>query len=209
MRIPTRMMAVAGAAAVLVMAWSAPAEEAARLGRVVQLSGPVTILRAGDASSAAVGSAILTGDRVITGRRSRVRITLFDRTSLVLGADSDVEISTYLRAGAAEESGLMSLLRGILRLTGPAGGAERGTRVRTRAAIASVRSTDWIVEADFDTAAVLVVRGRVDVAAALGGGRITLRTGEGSDIRRGSAPGSPVPWGAARAEDALARTSLP
>ncbi len=209
MRIPARMMAAVAALAVLAMAWSALAEEAARLGRVVQLSGPVTILRSGEASSAAVGSAILTGDRLVTGRLSRVRIELLDRTSLVLGADSDVEISTYLRAGAAEESGLMSLLRGILRLTGAAGAAERGLRVRTRAAIASVRSTDWIVEADFDTAAVLVVRGRVDVVSALGGGRVTLRTGEGSEIVRGSAPGRPTPWGAARAEDALARTSLP
>jgi hypothetical protein len=84
-----------------------------------------------------------------------------------------------------------------------------GFEVRTRAAVASVRSTDWITEAGKDRSSVFVVSGKVSVTGVAGGARVILEPGQGTDIENGGAPSTPKKWGASRVEQVMARTRVP
>ncbi len=208
MRISVRASAICAGFSFLLLCVNpaVPAEEAPYLGRIVEQAGPVTILRSGRGFGASTNMEILLGDRVLTGPRSRVRIEFDDRTGLVIGPDTDVEISRYLAPGRGGSSRLLGLLRGILRLVGVPGVSGEGLRVRTRAAIASVRSTVWIVEATPEETAVLVLSGRVIVESSRGDGAVVVRSGEGTIVPLDAAPGRPTVWSEERAEEVLART---
>jgi len=81
--------------------------------------------------------------------------------------------------------------------------------VTTGTAIASVRSTDWVIEAKPDDTAVFVVDGRVQVVNRGQTGGVLLYPGFGTDVRPDSPPTTPKRWGQARVDSALARTRLP
>lgn len=84
--------------------------------------------------------------------------------------------------------------------------AGRQFRVLTPRAIASVRGTEWAVDAGRVTTAVFVVAGRVNVVARDGGGGAVLQAGEGVDVSGPTAaPLTVRRWGAARAAALLAR----
>ena len=69
--------------------------------------------------------------------------------------------------------------------------------------VASVRSTEWVVEATGAGTAVFSIEGPVAVLSPLGS--VTLATGDGTDVRLGAAPTQPVQWGQARVDRTLAR----
>ena len=73
--------------------------------------------------------------------------------------------------------------------------------------MASVRSTEWLVESTAKGTGVLSVAGEVTVRS-LAGGAVVLRPGEGTDVAPDAAPKAPAVWGAARRQAALARTAF-
>ncbi len=83
-------------------------------------------------------------------------------------------------------------------------GAGRGFQILTPRAVASVRGTEWAVDAASDMTSVFVVSGRVAVAPRGGGSGVVLQAGEGVDVR-GPGPQRAIRWGAARAAALLAR----
>ena len=83
-------------------------------------------------------------------------------------------------------------------------GAGRGFQILTPRAVASVRGTEWAVDAAPDVTSVFVVSGRVAVAPRGGGSGVVLQAGEGVDVR-GPGPQRAIRWGAARAAALLAR----
>lgn len=80
-----------------------------------------------------------------------------------------------------------------------------GFQILTPRAIASVRGTVWIVDAQPTETAVFVIRGRVEVKRPDGSGRIALRAGEGVDVRDDRRPLRVTRWPARRAATLLAR----
>ena len=184
-------------------AQTARAAETETVGRVTILRGTATLERGGQKSPLVAGATLRQGDKIVTGPLGRLKITFADGSIVALGAATALDISRY--AGPRSTGArILSLLVGIVRATLPAGGAQRGFEIRTRTAIASVRSTDWIVEQKGTKAAVFVVQGWVRVSAAQR--TILLSDGEGSDIEQGKAPGEAKAWGVARAADAIERT---
>ncbi len=181
-----------------------PQEEA--VGEVVQQQGVVTALRATTARSLRLGASIFRGDRIITAARAKVEIAFADGSTLSLGPDTSVDVASY--SPRAEQRGDLFLLIGIIR-TRLSNLWSDGFKVRTRAAVASVRSTEWITEAREDRSSVFVISGRVGVTAMATDVSVDLSEGEGSDIEVGGSPSPPTQWGAARVEDVLARTRLP
>ena len=83
-------------------------------------------------------------------------------------------------------------------------GAGRGFQIMTPRAVASVRGTEWAVDAASDVTSVFVVSGRVAVAPRGGGSGVVLQAGEGVDVR-GPGLQRAIRWGAARAAALLAR----
>lgn len=77
-------------------------------------------------------------------------------------------------------------------------------QILTPRAVASVRGTEWAVDAAPDVTSVFVVTGRVAVTPRGGGSGVVLQAGEGVDVR-GPGPQRAIRWGAARAAALLAR----
>ena len=66
--------------------------------------------------------------------------------------------------------------------------------------MASVRSTEWLVESTAKGTGVLSLAGEVTVRG-LAGGVVVLRPGEGTDVAPGAPPRPPAIWGEARRRD--------
>lgn len=192
----------------LAMAASAPAsaQEQEAVGQVVRQQGLVTALRATMARPIHLGASVFRGDRIITAPEAKVEIAFGDGSTLSVGSSTTVEIEDY-SPGARQRGGLL-LLIGIIR-TSLSNLWSDGFEVRTRAAVAAVRSTDWITEAREDRSSVFVVSGEVEVTGAAGDASVLLSEGEGTDVEVGEAPSPPAQWGDARVQDVLARTRLP
>ena len=188
------------------VAASAAAQAPAAIGHVVHQQGAITALQDTSPRVLHLGAEIYRGDRIITRANAKVEIRFSDGSTLSVGADTDVAVADYVDEGRRRAG--LTLLLGIIR-TRLSGLWDDGFAVRTRAAIASVRSTEWITESREDRSSVFVVTGRVAVTGTAGGARVTLEEGQGTDVETGGAPTPPKQWGSARVEDALSRTRLP
>lgn len=92
-----------------------------------------------------------------------------------------------------------------LMLEFPDGGAPAGFEVITPQAIAAVRGTKWMVDAEAGQTSVFVRRGSVAVTRADGEHGVTLAPGDGVDVGAGSGPLTVRQWPAARVAAMMAR----
>lgn len=157
---------------------------------------PIEIWAQGQWRDAVTGP-LRAGDDVLrTGDAARVEIRCTDGLVVTVGIGTEVTLDALL---APVPGGLlMEIYRGIIGLVAP-GRAPVGISVGGPLAIASVRSTEWLVSVGEDaTTATFVREGRVAVAPRnTTGSTAVLGPGEGRDIRPGGA-GDVVQWGAAR-----------
>ena len=198
-------------ASVVIWCSAALAADGTAVGHVVKKIGFVTLTRDDRTRVVPVGAPVLPADRVVTAADGRVEIVFRDRTVLVIGPASEVIVADYVVDGRGNRlRALLSLIGGILRST-VAEGSESGTfDVETRVAVASVRSTDWVIEADRrDHAAVFVVDGVVGVVSKSEKTGVRVEAGFGTDVFAGKAPTPPKQWGKKRVEAVLARTRIP
>ena len=140
--------------------------------------------------------------RIRTGAQTRVKITCNDAIVITIGGGTDVELSQLVGRSGRLFDAVLSLTNGILGVSAPHR-TWRRFRVRTPLAIASVRSTDWIVTQADTATAVFVNGGRVRVSAS--GKRAVLNAGQGVDIRATDAVLTVKTWGAKRVSGTKAR----
>ena len=199
-----------GAAFLALSLWSASAAAAAPapVGEVLALVGTATVTRESGSLPLAEGAVVFAEDRVTTGVSSRIEIGLSDGSTLTIGESSRVFLPRFA-PNPGGGNALLELLEGILRIDLMPDGVWRSFDVRTYTAVASVRSTEWVIEAKTATTGVFVVRGQVQVTDRVGRGAVLLDAGFGSDVAFGALPTPAKRWGAARAASAVARTSMP
>jgi hypothetical protein len=184
----------------------APAAQGADpIAHVVKQDGVAFVIRSvARPEPLAVGADLYLDDEVRTGADGRVVVESDAGLKLVIGAASEVRIRRWLvDQQRSRIDVVLSMLTGVLRLLGEPTTTSRTVEVQTRAAVASVRSTEWVVEATGAGTAVFSVEGAVSVRSPQGG--VTLRTGDGTDVRLAAAPTPPVPWGRPRIDRTLAR----
>lgn len=186
------------------------AAEPGVIGTVSRLAGMPAILRPGGQRVPAVrGMTLHQGDRVTTGTGGRLEITADDGTVIVVGEATTVMLSRFVAPGdSGGGQALLDLIEGILRLQLPH--SWNRFEVITATAVASVRSTDWIVDAGKPgTTAVFVAQGRVQVENSARTAAVLLDPGFGTDVPAGGLPTTPKRWGQARVDGVMARTHLP
>ena len=208
-RMPRRqLLALAGATLALGLnpAWAEAPE--APLGLVAQQAGSVIAQRNDTTRALHVGAAVYRGERLVTGAGALLLVAFTDGSRLTLGADSALLLDGARLTPAGSLSGWAEILFGIVRVLLRPGERPDGFEIRSRAAVASVRSTEWIVEARGAESDVFVIEGRVAVAGRTGA-IVLLNPGEGVTVREGEAPPTPNVWGAPRVQAVLARTTLP
>ena len=146
----------------------------------------------------AVGPLARGAALIATGPGARVEIRCDDGLVLTLGAGIEVELEGLIGAAGPERSVGLRLLRGIVGIEAP-NRSWKSFEVRTPLAIASARTTTWLVEyAEATGTGVFVRLGSVDVAAARGGATTRLDAGEGVTIVPGAARVQVVRWGEGR-----------
>ena len=110
---------------------------------------------------------------------------------------------------AAPQGGWIELVRGIVRLVLSPGARQVERGVRTRAAVASVRSTEFVVDATLDRVAIFVAQGSVQVTGRLTGASVLLGPGDGTDVELRRPPTPVHPWGQKRIREVMSRTTVP
>jgi hypothetical protein len=182
----------------------AGAEENHAVAHVVRQQGAVVALREATPRPLHLGAALYRGERIVTGPDAKIEVAFADGSTLAIGSGTDVEITDY----APGTGGRLTLLIGIIR-TSLSELWHGGFEVWSQAAIAAVRSTDWVTEVREDRSSVFVVSGVVAVTATADGSSVSLAEGEGTDVEVGRAPTPAKRWGSGRVEDVLTRTRLP
>ncbi len=204
--LPSRRTTLATLGSGLVLLSDAPVAAADGFGRVARLAGDLSAIRDTTIVGLMPGDPVLIDDILRTGPGSRAVIVGADGLRIAIGPGTEM----VLRSLAADSGGtsvVLGLLRGITRLIGGVVAGRRTIEIDTRTAVASVRSTEWLVESTGKGTGVLSISGAVTVRS-LAGVVVVLQPGEGTDVAPGSPPRPPAIWGAARREDAIARTTL-
>jgi hypothetical protein len=174
--------------------------------RVREQTGAVQLLRAAGPELATVGAALAATEAVRTGSAGKVLLDCQGGLQIAVGPASEVRLDRYLAEGGGRLEAALDMAFGIVRLLTGAPRPGRSIEVETRAAVASVRSTEWLVEATPRGTGVLAIEGRVEVTGA--GVTVALDPGFGTDVAPGRPPEPPHLWGDARRSAAIARTML-
>lgn len=180
-----------------------------QVGEVLKQRGSVTAMRDGTITALDIGAPVYQSDRIVTGPEARVKLELVDGTVVAIGAETEVELTEYAVIEDNNRlSAVLSLIRGIIRSTVTGGDPPAPFDIRTQAAVASVRSTEWIVEVKNGKTAVFVVEGLVAVTTDRPPAAVLLEPTFGTDVEVGGEPSPPVKWGEPRVNAALANTAI-
>jgi ferric-dicitrate binding protein FerR (iron transport regulator) len=205
-------MAVA-AALVLISTSSTAASHTMTNCSVSAIEGaPVRLQVAGQWSALEQGPLPDGAEAIATGPGARAEITCEGDLVVTIGAGTEVSLDALTADGDGSDPAILQLLRGILGIDAPTP-AFRDFEVHTPLAIASTRSTSWLVEyAEVTGAAVFVRSGSVEVISTTGRQPLAvLEEGEGVTIVPG--PDGLLPdagsinvleWGPARIDGATA-----
>ncbi len=176
----------------------APLAAELRICQVDRIDGPnARYWEAGAWSDLAVGLAVPAGAKIATDTLTRVRIACDDDTVIIIGTETEVNLENLVATARSRRPVAMQLIEGVIGLILPKRDTA-GFEVRTPVAIASVRSTEWLVEwSQSDAAAVFVRRGEV-VVRGKHGKRFVLGDGEGITVTAAGIEGEVKTWGPAR-----------
>ena len=207
---------LAGIALVCLMfSASVPALAAAPepVGIVESLDGEPMVIRADADEPEPLGlrTPIYIQDIVETDEDSLVALVFIDDTAVSLGEDSTLEINEFLFDTDAEtRTALFTMSEGIVKVTVERLLPDSTFEVQTSTTVASVRATEWIVEAVPDSTAVVALSGAVAVRSADPSipGEVLLGPGEGVEVGMGEAPQAKGRWGGNRIARFKARTDI-
>ncbi|MEM8836933.1 MAG: FecR family protein [Pseudomonadota bacterium] len=191
------MLFISGSA---VSASISPAKAADSRSCVIEASnGENEVQEDGVWQTAAAGDVLNVNARLRTGPNGRIYIVCSDKVTVTLGADTEIGFEKLV-AVTQTESAVARLARGIAGFIVPLLGEAR-FEVRTPEAVASVRSTEWTVDASDAGTSVFVREGSVSVTAAAGGAEpVLLSEGDGVDVTAATGTGPVRQWSANRIE---------
>lgn len=141
--------------------------------------------------------------KIATGPDARVRIVCGEANVITIGSATEVNLEELALSSGPQRNVVLQLMQGIVGIFAPKRDWDR-FEIRTPVAIASVRSTKWLMEHDnIDGAAVFVRAGQV-VVDMVGGKRAVLGPGEGVSVSASAVAGDVKTWGQARIARSMA-----
>lgn len=124
---------------------------------------------------------VVGGDTLRTGEIGTLGITFADQTTIRVGRQSTLIVNQIAAATSNTE---LTLPSGNVWARASRGGA--GVTVKTPAASAAIRGTDWSLSVQGDRTSLIVLEGIVDFSNPQG--TVTVRQGEGATARIGERP---------------------
>ncbi len=134
---------------------------------------------------AEIEQGLLTGDDLRTGALGGLALLFTDRTQIRVHRNTTLRVTSVAGTTPQPSDTLLDLVRGRLWSRAAAGGD--GVQVRTPAATAAIRGTDWSLEVDADGRTVLIVLDG-EVALENAQGSLVVRAGEAAVAEVGRAP---------------------
>ena len=124
------------------------------VGEVTKVQGAPEVLRTGsnDWTPVGAGDQVSIGDQLRTRAETRMEVKLQDESLLILGENTLITIDEQTLSSSGKNTSVFSLLLGKLRAVVADRYKDPGSRfeVRTATAVAGVRGTEFIAEADAD-----------------------------------------------------------
>ncbi|MBI5561530.1 MAG: FecR domain-containing protein [Deltaproteobacteria bacterium] len=136
------------------------------------------------------GKAVEEGDRIKTGSDGRASLVFADSTKLMLGNDTELEVTEFLLK-PRKRSAVYSVSTGKVRAVVAKFAGKSDIKVKTPTGVAGVKGTDFIVMNQGDANVIFGKEGKVDVAGD-GGGTVKLSAGKMTENTRGASPITPV-----------------
>lgn len=167
--------------------YSVSATAGFELGEVFVASGQVSIVRQKKTMSAAKGSKLVDGDRVVTGKDSLALIYLYESSDHKLGPDSELVIRD------TKKRGILELIKGSIfsRVNPKSFKGKTPLRIKTKAAVSGVRGTEFFVsygpDKKPDDTWVCVHEGMVEVSSVKGDSKQLVPAGKGVSVTFGDA----------------------
>ena len=132
--------------------------------------------------SALIQQSVLGGDTLRTNEIGNLAILFNDQTQIRVGRNSTLTVNDV--AGGTAGTTQLSLTGGNIWARAARGGS--GVDVKTPAAVAAIRGTDWSLSVDGSRTSLIVLEGVVELSNAQGS--VTVRQGEGAVASIGQAP---------------------
>ena len=203
------VMAVCGAAVIGALGWFIAGGGAhsndminnatGQVGDVAVLRGEATAKGSGPDRQLATKAAIFVGDLVRTGSASRLLLRLGERTTLRLGAQTEIKIVRYL----IDAGGELDLTAGAIEFERSGKPSGDPLSIRSNYGLIAVRGTQFFAGPSNGKFAVFVTRGQVAVTGA-NSTTVTVSAKQGTDIAKpGDPPTAPVNWGQSRIDEAM------
>lgn len=120
-----------------------------KVGTVKKVYGDVKLVRQSTEIRPVAGDPVLRGDKLVTGVYSNVSVVMRDRTTLMLGSKSAVDLTKFDFNSTTQEGNLLvDLAKGTLRMvTGLIAKVNpAAVEVRTPTMSVGVRGTDFVVQ---------------------------------------------------------------
>jgi hypothetical protein len=124
----------------------ARAAEPSMAGTVIHVQGPAFANHRESSDNLLMGTQILVGDHIVTGRNARVGLRMLDGAVLSLGADTEFAVNDYSYQEQAEQgTARLELIKGVFRaVTGAIGKLkEHDFKVQTSMGTIGIRGTDF------------------------------------------------------------------
>ncbi|HEV2558339.1 MAG TPA: tetratricopeptide repeat protein [Microvirga sp.] len=153
-------------------------------GSIVAAKGgeELRFVREGDWRSAELRQDLIGGDALRTNAIGNLAILFADQTQIRVGRNSNLVVNEV--AGARSEATQLDLQSGQVWARASRGGT--GVDVKTPAATAAIRGTDWSLSVDGPKTSLIVLEGVVELKNPQGS--VTVRQGEGAVATIGQAP---------------------
>jgi tetratricopeptide (TPR) repeat protein len=154
-----------------------------RAGAIVAAKGgeELQFLREPSWRPAVVRQDVVGGDTLRTGEIGTLGITFQDQTTIRVGRQSTLVVNQVAAATGATE---LTVPSGNVWARASRGGS--GVTVKTPAASAAIRGTDWSLSVQGDRTSLVVLEGVVEFSNPQGS--VTVRQGEGASARIGERP---------------------
>jgi hypothetical protein len=171
----------------------------AGIGFIAGVQGDARVIRQSESLPATVGFVVELSDRLVTGRKGRIKVLFSDDSLLTVASETELTITEHIfKAKANQRKTIMELVKGKIRalvqkeVTGVSGVFE----VHTNNAVAGVRGTEFIVAATDTELRLWTISGDMDLVGSDGSKKIVV-AGERCEVLQGVAT---APHAVAQAE---------
>jgi hypothetical protein len=171
----------------------------AGIGFIAGVQGDARVIRQSESLPATVGFSVELNDRLVTGRKSRIKVLFSDDSLVTVGGETELTITEHIfKAKANQRKTVMELVKGKMRalVQKEVAGVSAVFEVHTTNAVAGVRGTEFIVAATDTELRLWTISGDMDLIGSDGVKTIVV-AGEGCEVLKGLAT---APHAVAQAE---------